>query len=137
MAPKKKATKKKKMGAPTKWNNDLVPILERLYERGFSDSEVAETLRITEQTLNNWKKKYPDIFESLKDWKKKADDKIVKALYERALGYEHPEEKANPDDPHLCCQFEILAVSMNRVIPNRHLVVIRASVFGEDNVKTA
>ena len=67
--------------------------MEKLFRRGFTDAEVCEIIDITEATLNNWKKKKPAFFESLKDWKKVADSEIKRALYERARGYTHPETK--------------------------------------------
>ena len=80
-------------GRPTKFSDDLKPICEKLYSRGFTDGEVAEIIGVTEQTINNWKKKHPDFFESIIDWKLKADERVEKALYERAIGYEHEEDK--------------------------------------------
>lgn len=42
-------------------------------------------------TLNTWKKRYPDFLSSLKAGKDEADSKVGEALYQRALGYSHPE----------------------------------------------
>ena len=97
-APKKKTAKKKlkpgsKDGRPTKLTEDLKKKLEFLYDKGFSDKEVAFSVGITDKTLDNWKKKHPQFFRSVMDWKARADRKVVKSLYERALGYSHPEEK--------------------------------------------
>ncbi len=64
-----------------------------LAEKGFTDSEMADVVGVTEQTFNNWKKQKPTFFESLKDWKLKADSKVERSLYERACGYEHSEDK--------------------------------------------
>lgn len=82
----------KKMGRPTKFAAVDKEQLKTLVLHGFTDKEVAKFFGFTEQTLNNWKKEHPDFFESLKDWKSKADQKVVRALYLRAIGYKHPEE---------------------------------------------
>ena len=82
-------------GAPTKFSKELMPKMRLLYRKGFKDTEVAEILEVTEQTINNWKKKHPDFFESLKDWKYEADVKVERSLYERACGAEVKNIKAN------------------------------------------
>ena len=88
------ATKeKKKMGRPTKFNDDIVKKMQPLYLRGFTDKEVCFVLGFTKQTLANYKKKYKNFFASIKDWKKIADLEVEKSLYERACGYSVPEEK--------------------------------------------
>ena len=58
--------------------------------KGFTDAEMASVVGVTEQTFNNWKKQKPTFFESLKDWKAEADEKVERSLFERATGYKHP-----------------------------------------------
>jgi hypothetical protein len=84
----------KKMGRPTKFTAVDKEQLRTLVLHGFTDKEVAKFFGFTEQTLNNWKKEHPDFFEALKDWKYKADQKVVRALYKRALGYRTKVKKA-------------------------------------------
>jgi hypothetical protein len=78
-------------GRPTKYKPEITVQAHILAEHGFTDKEIAEVFAVTEQTLNNWKRKYPQFFESLKAGKEIADQKVVQSLYERALGYSHPE----------------------------------------------
>jgi len=85
--------KKNKGGRPTKWDPKLKPTIKMLYRKGCSDKEVAKALMIDPQTLYNWKKRCPKFFESLNDWKLKADADVERSLYERAKGYSHPEDK--------------------------------------------
>ena len=95
LKPKKKAAKKK-TGRPSKFAQltDLDKSnMEKWYRRGFTDSEVADFLGITQRTIDNWKKDHPEFFQSLKDWKYEADGKVEMSLYERACGYSHPEER--------------------------------------------
>ncbi len=81
--------KKKKNGRPSKFDKIDNNILEVLVKKGCTDKEMSKAFGITEQTFNNYKKKYPKFFESLKDWKLEADAKVERSLYERATGYEH------------------------------------------------
>ncbi len=85
--------KKPKRGRPTTFSKKIQAKVAKLARRGFTDAEIAELIDITEQTLNNWKKKHASFFESIKDWKTEADGKIEVSLYERACGYSHPEDK--------------------------------------------
>lgn len=83
---------KRKIGRPSKFD-DVSPRIPLLARNGFTDVEIAKTLDISEDTLTNWKIRYPDFFLSLNDWKHAADKDVVRSLYERAKGYNHPETK--------------------------------------------
>lgn len=52
---------------------------------GYTDKQLAEYFDVSEQTLNAWKKKYPEFLESLKAGKEEADSAVVGALYEKAI----------------------------------------------------
>ena len=90
MAPKKKHPG----GRPTKFSEKAQDIIALLSRKGFTDVEMSEVLGITERTLNNWKNKHTEFFQSLRNWKKSADSKVERSLYERACGYTHPETKS-------------------------------------------
>lgn len=59
---------------------------------GFTDVRICEFFEITRQTLDNYKKIHKKFFASLKKWKQIADQTVVRSLWERANGYEHPAE---------------------------------------------
>lgn len=80
-----------KAGQPTKYKPEFENQALILAEKGFTDKEVAKVFGVCEDTINNWKKAYPQFFESLKKGKEIADQKVVQSLYQRALGYSHPE----------------------------------------------
>jgi hypothetical protein len=91
---KRKSTTRKKRGRPTTYNSKLHPKLaEVLASTGRIDKEVAKEIGISEVTLISWKKKYPEFAKALKKGKDKIDDQVESALYRRAVGYEHPEDK--------------------------------------------
>ena len=85
---------KSKAGQRTSYGETTRTIIKLLARRGFTDVEIAQCLKITEKTFNNWKRKYPEFFQSLKDWKLQADEEIERSLYERGKGYSHPDTKA-------------------------------------------
>jgi DNA-binding XRE family transcriptional regulator len=70
---------------------NLTKMEEQLAEYGLTDKQLAKALGVTEQTINNYKKDYPEFFESLKRGKDIADAKVELALYQRAVGYSHPD----------------------------------------------
>ena len=82
-----------KRGPKSSFDHRAQSILRLAYERGCTDEEAAELCGVTVQTIHNWRKANPEIFEALRDWKAQADGRVERSLYERALGYSHPEEK--------------------------------------------
>ncbi len=65
--------------------------LSKVYEAGYTDKQLCDFLGINKQTLHNYKKEYPEFFDSLKRGKAIADGKVEVALFQRAVGYSHPD----------------------------------------------
>lgn len=82
-----------KVGRPTKLTEKMKERLQIVARQGLTEKEMCNVLGITEKTINNWKNKHPEFLQSLKDWKTHADADVEKSLYQRATGYEHPEDK--------------------------------------------
>jgi hypothetical protein len=74
------------------WDN-----LGALLDTGFTDEQVAVYYGIARNSIGEWKRKYPEFFRFLKEHKKIADDGVERALYERAMGFEHIETKVFVD----------------------------------------
>jgi len=86
--PKKNpAQSKRGRGQPTKLTEDSRSIAIIMYELGATDKQVASALKVTEQTINNWKKQQPDFFESLKEGKLYKDGEVETSLLKRAKGF--------------------------------------------------
>lgn len=60
--------------------------LEAYARDGLTDEAVAKKMEISASTLYEWKKKYPEISESLKKGKEIPDIKVENKLYESACG---------------------------------------------------
>jgi len=58
---------------------------------GATDKDLADFFEVSETTINNWKNQHPEFLESIKRGKEVADANVAKSLYDRAMGYEHPE----------------------------------------------
>lgn len=80
-------------GRPSKFHSIDLEQVKILAEKGFTDEEMSEFFKVARKTWHNWKIEHPEFNEGLSDWKKAADGKVERALYERAVGYQHPEDK--------------------------------------------
>jgi hypothetical protein len=100
--PKKGQTTKGKDGRPSKYKPEYAEQAAKLCFLGATDVMLADFFKVTEKTINNWKKNYPEFLQSLKETKAALDSKVERSLFERAVGYQHKEQKilSNPQDPH-------------------------------------
>lgn len=81
----------KKPGRPTDYKPEYDEQAYKLCLLGLTDAQMGEIFSVSEQTINAWKHAHPSFLESLKKGKEVADAEVAKALYHRALGYEHPD----------------------------------------------
>lgn len=65
--------------------------LEGWARDGLTDEQIAENMGIRRPTLYDWKKKHPDISDTLKKGKEVVDLQVENALLKRALGYKYDE----------------------------------------------
>ena len=68
-------------------------LLESWAREGLTDEQIATKIGINAATLYDWKKKFPEISESLKKGKDIVDIQVENALLKRALGYSYTEVK--------------------------------------------
>lgn len=78
-----------KAGRKTLFRKEYIEQAYKLALLGATDKQLADFFSVKEQTINNWKKDFPEFFESLKRAKEDVDSQIVKSLFQRAKGYEH------------------------------------------------
>lgn len=64
---------------------EALALLKGWARDGLRDEEIADRMRISASTLYEWKKKYPEISEALKEGKEVADYRVEDALYAAAL----------------------------------------------------
>lgn len=88
-------TKKNKSGPRGKYQAWLTEEgllrIEAWARDGLVDTQIAKNIGISPTTLYDWKKKYPEISESLKRGKEVVDIQVENALFRRALGYSYEE----------------------------------------------
>ncbi len=62
-------------------------LLESWARDGLTDEQMAKNMGICRDTLIQWKKRFPDISDTLKKGKEVVDIQVENALLKRALGY--------------------------------------------------
>lgn len=65
----KNEVKKKSRGRKSEYREEYAEQALKLCLLGATDKEIAEFFSVSEQTLNSWKKKFPQFLESLKKGK--------------------------------------------------------------------
>ena len=89
------------MARPTPYTTEIPRQAEKLIALGATDANLADFFEVTERTINNWKKKHPEFFQSIKEAKNTFDARVEDALAARAMGgYETTETRTTtyPDD---------------------------------------
>lgn len=81
------------MGRPSKLTDALGQKLVALYQSGKTDLQVAKLTGVSRVTLWQWRKKYPEFLNTIKDAKDVADDLVEACLFARATGYNFAGEK--------------------------------------------
>lgn len=66
-------------------SHDGLLLIEGWARDGLTDEQIAHNMGIATGTLYEWKKKYPEIAESLKKTKEVVDREVENALYKKAL----------------------------------------------------
>lgn len=95
--------------------------LEGWARDGLTEEQIAANIGITRSTLNEWKKKFSDISDTLKKGKEIVDRKVENALLERAIGGVYEVRKTFKvknvyyDDHGRRCEEEKLVVGKDEV----------------------
>lgn len=83
-----------KGGRPPIYSPTRTPATARnLFMLGAKIAQVCEALGIAESTYHMWCQKYRAFREAIEAGKMAADGAVAHALYHRAIGFSHPEEK--------------------------------------------
>lgn len=86
--------KKHAGGRPTKFKKEYTKMALALGKFGLTDEQLAEAFNVSVASIYNWKNKHPEFLEALKEGKNFADEKVERALLERATGYTYKTQKA-------------------------------------------
>lgn len=89
---KKKPKKKRRVGRPSKKDELNFDIARKLAEYGHTMEEIADIVGVDRSNLYEWMKD-KNFRDAIKKGREIADERVENAMYHRALGYSHQEEK--------------------------------------------
>lgn len=79
------------MARPTKYKSEYVKIAKKMCELGATIPDLAESFDVANSTIHLWAVNHKSFSEALRIGREPADDKVERAVYERAIGYSHPD----------------------------------------------
>ena len=88
------ALNKRARGRPSSFKPEYTEQVEKLCKLGTTDRDLCLFFSISHQTVENWKKTYPEFFLALMKGKQEADTNVAEAMYRNATGYDYYEEQA-------------------------------------------
>lgn len=80
-------------GRPSSYHDSYPKQAEKLCQLGATDAQIADFFEVAQSTIYLWKHQHPEFSEALKAGKEFADERVVRSLYQRAVGYEQDEVK--------------------------------------------
>jgi hypothetical protein len=73
---------------PEEWlEPEKLLLLEGWARDGLFDKQICKNMGVSEATLTNYKRKYPEIKEALRKGKEVVDIEVENAMFKRAIGY--------------------------------------------------
>lgn len=82
-----------KRGPKSGFNDAIQSTVLALIKEGKTEEQIAEVIGVSRTTLNNWKGVFPEFLYAVRKSRQMADELVEAALFNRAVGYSHPEEK--------------------------------------------
>lgn len=79
------------MARPTAYKPEYAEQAGKLCEQGLTDKQLAEFFGVSDRTIQRWKLDYPEFCQSLKVGKDISDEAVERSLFQRAIGYSHPD----------------------------------------------
>lgn len=85
-------------GRPSAYRKEFAKQAAKLCDLGATDIELAEFFEVSVRTIHMWKEKHPEFLHSIKAGKDHADERVIRSLYQRAVGYSFESEKVFQHD---------------------------------------
>jgi hypothetical protein len=80
-------------GRPPHYRDEFAAQAKKLCMLGATDFELAEFFCVTSRTIYLWKNSHPKFCRAVKVGKLRADERVERALFNRAVGYSYESEK--------------------------------------------
>lgn len=82
-------TPPKPNGRPTDFREEYIEQAEKLCRLGATDIELADFFKVDVRSIYRWCHRYDRFCQALRAGKEACDDRVERALYNRAVGYSH------------------------------------------------
>lgn len=82
-----------KRGPKSGFNEKLQDVFVRLSKEGKTLEEIADVIGVSSRTLTRWMGAHQDLCLAVREARQVADELVEAALFGRACGYSHPEER--------------------------------------------
>lgn len=76
-------------GRPSKFKPQFIIEAEKLCCLGATDEDLADFFDVDIRTIYRWATQHEEFCHALRAGKEKADDRVERSLYQRAVGYTH------------------------------------------------
>lgn len=80
-------------GRPSKYKAEYAKQAEKLCQLGATDQELADFFEVEVRTIYRWKGVHSAFCHALRAGKELADERVERALFQKAVGYEQDEVK--------------------------------------------
>lgn len=74
-------------------DNKAPDLVRSLVLLGATEEEIATAFGVSRRTITTWEQQYPLFRQAILDGRMTADAQVGERLFQRAMGYEHPEDK--------------------------------------------
>jgi hypothetical protein len=85
------------MARPSSYKPEYAIQLLKLCKFGATDLEIANFFNVSIQTIYTWQVNYPEFLDALKTGKDAFDNRIIRSLAQRAMGYSVMAQKVTKD----------------------------------------
>ena len=82
-------TDKSNVGRPSEFRDEFVEQADKLCRLGATDADLANFFNVSTVTIWRWAVKFSKFCNALKAGKEACDERVVRSLYHRAVGYTH------------------------------------------------
>jgi transposase-like protein len=87
------AAARARTGRPSSYKPEYAKMVKHAARLGATDADLAKIFGVSDATIDNWKAQHPDFLGSSKRGKEEADARVIRSLYQRAVGYSYNAEK--------------------------------------------
>lgn len=92
-----KDKQKKGVGRPTKYKEEFAEQGKRLALLGMTNEQLAKYFDVCVSSIDKWLRDIPEFSSAIKSGREDADAMVVNSLYNKAIGYMHPERSTVKD----------------------------------------